>query len=35
MKISIEEDEEPWDEIDDEVDEEVLKDIDEINEEYL
>ena len=35
MKISIEEDEEPWDEIDDEVTEEVLESIDNINEEYL
>ena len=36
MKISIEEDEEPWDEIDDEVTEETLKEIDEnVNEKYI
>lgn len=35
MKIAIEEDEEPWDEIEDEVDEDTLKEIDEVNEEYI
>lgn len=35
VKISIEEDEEPWEDIDDEVTEEVLEDIDKINENYL
>ena len=35
MKISIEEDEEPWDDIDDEVTEEVLQDIDKVDENYI
>lgn len=36
IKIAIEEDEEPWDEIEDEVDDEVLKDIEEnVNEDYI
>ena len=36
MKISIEEDEEPWDEIEDEVDENVINEIDqEVNENYI
>ncbi len=36
MKISIEDDEEPWDEIDDDVDEEVLNEIDEnVDEKYI
>lgn len=35
MKISIEEDEEPWDDIDDEVTEEVLEDIDKVDENYI
>lgn len=35
MKISIEEDEEPWEEINDEVTEEVEKEIDKIEEDYI
>ncbi|MDD3453447.1 MAG: outer spore coat protein CotE [Bacilli bacterium] len=35
MKISIEEEEEPWEDVDDELDEEELKDIDDINENYI
>ena len=36
MKIAIEEDEEPWDEIDDEITDETLKEIDEnVNEKYI
>lgn len=36
IKISIEEDEEPWDEIEDDVDEEVLKEIDDnVDENYI
>ena len=36
MKISIEEDEDPWDEIEDEVDENVINEIDqEVNENYI
>ena len=36
MKIAIEEDEEPWDEIEDEVDEQVEEEIDNsVNEEYI
>ena len=36
MKITIEEDEEPWDEIDDDVDEKILEDIDkEVNENFI
>ena len=35
MKISIEEDEEPWDDIDDEVTEEILEEIDKVDENYI
>ncbi len=35
VKISIEDDEEPWDEIDDEVKDEDLEQIDKINEDYI
>lgn len=35
MKIAIEEDEEPWEEIDDEVTEEDLKEIDKVDENYI
>jgi len=35
VKISIEEDEEPWDDIDDEINEEVLEEIDKIDENYI
>lgn len=35
VKIAIEEDEEPWDDIEDEVDDKTLKEIDEVDEEYL
>lgn len=35
MKIAIEEDEEPWDDIDDDVTEEVLEEIDKVDENYI
>ena len=35
VKIAIEEDEEPWDDIDDEVTEEVLEEIDKVDENYI
>ena len=35
VKIAIEEEEEPWDDIDDEVDEEVLEEIEKIDENYI
>lgn len=35
VKIAIEEDEEPWDDIDDEVSEEILEEIDKIEEDYI
>jgi len=35
MKISIEEDEEPWEVIEDELDDETLKEIDKVDEEYI
>ena len=36
MKIEIEEDEEPWDEVEDDIDDNVLKEIDEtVNEDYI
>ena len=35
VKIAIEEDEEPWEEINDEIDEETLKEIDEVDENYI
>ena len=36
MKIAIEEDEEPWDEIDDDINDEIMKEIDEnVTEEYI
>ena len=36
MKIAVEEDEEPWDELDDEVDDKILEDIDkEVKEDYI
>lgn len=35
VKIAIEEDEEPWDDIDDEITEEVLEEIDKVDENYI
>lgn len=35
MKISIEADEEPWEDLDEELDEDVLKDIDDVKEDYI
>ena len=35
MKIAIEEDEEPWDDIDEELNEEDLKEIDKVDENYI